>query len=61
MRRRHAISPVFSGYWDLGISSLKEHDSAYLQSYSYPKKRGWQMSKASHDLKKSSVNPPCYY
>ena len=29
MRRRHAISPGFSGhYQDLGISSLKRHDSA---------------------------------
>ena len=30
MRRRHAISPVFSGhYQDLGVRSLKGHDSAY--------------------------------
>ena len=33
MRRRHAISPEFSGhYQDLGISSSKGHASAYLHS-----------------------------
>ena len=35
VRRRHATSPVFSGhYQDLGISSFKMHDSAYLQFHS---------------------------